>query len=583
MTDFDPRYTTRYPVFVPSKGRAKSALTVKRLIKDGVPFRLVVEPSEADEYRDRFPDANMLITPHDEMRLLGVRNWIRDLSIEEGHARHWQIDDNISKVYRLFRGRRLPANFGIALRTVEDFTDRYTNIGLSGMNYTMFTPDETPTPFYLNCHVYSCSLINNEMPYKWRLLYNDDTDLCLQVLSGGLCTVAVNVFNVQKIKTMVVRGGNTDDLYLGDGRVKMARALERVWPGIVTTERRFQRPQHVVKGSWRGFDTPLIRRDDINWDELPAVDEYGMKLVQVAEKIKSPDIERILREHGERHPEEQLEPLPVSSVLNAGAPGALALLLTLLAEEGWDPERLDRLAALSAQAIDAMKPPVSEPPGPLRDLQDRWEQSLAGDPDYSVYDHDDYLAELWGCWVVYSRTYLQTIARAGSFPPLGVQRILTPAGRIVDLGCGCGFSTAILAELFPDSDVHGTNLPDTIQTRVAVKLGARYDFEVHAEPAAVPGTGGLVFASEYFEHFPAPVDHLHEVLDALDPDRLLVANTFTAPAIGHFPTYLIDGAPADGKATNRAFNEALEARGYRKVPTKMWNQRPTLWARDQET
>lgn len=271
----------RYPVYVPSKDRWETCHTAKGLLRDGVPFYLVVEPAQADAYRAAFPAADLLVTPRDEMRLLGVRNWIRDHSEGLGARRHWQIDDNIWHFYRLYRGERLRANGNIALRVCEDFTDRYTNIGIAGLNYAMFASKQIRLPpYFLNCHVYSCSLINNEMPYRWRLTYNDDTDLCLQVLAGGLCTVALNVFLAQKIKTMVVPGGNTDQLYQGDGRLRMARALERQWPHNVEVYRRFGRAQHRIRGNWRNFDTPLIRRDDIDWDALPPVDNYGMTLEQ---------------------------------------------------------------------------------------------------------------------------------------------------------------------------------------------------------------------------------------------------------------------------------------------------------------
>jgi hypothetical protein len=52
-----------------------------------------------------------------------------------------------------------------------------------------------------------------------------------------------------------------------------------MWPGVVTVDRRFKRPQHVIRYAWRHFDTPLILRPD-----LPPIpegnDEYGLKLVQ---------------------------------------------------------------------------------------------------------------------------------------------------------------------------------------------------------------------------------------------------------------------------------------------------------------
>jgi hypothetical protein len=282
----------RYPVFVLSKGRWQNPLTAKFLLRDEVPFRLVVEPSEEAAYRDALPDADLLIAPHDRMGATGVRCFIRDVAIDEGWERHWQLDDNMLAVLRLYRGRRIRCNSSIGFRACEDFTDRYENIGVSGLNYDVFVPDDTPVPFYLNCHVYSCVLVWNRMPYRWRLPLNDDTDLCLQVLSAGLCTVNINVFMVAKMATMTMPGGQ-GSLYHGDGRLRMARTLEQAWPYVVETRRRFKRPQHVVRDGWRGFDTPLIRRSDVAWDELPAVDEYGAVLQQKAE-IRSPLVQRVV-------------------------------------------------------------------------------------------------------------------------------------------------------------------------------------------------------------------------------------------------------------------------------------------------
>lgn len=263
-----PEHPLRYPIFVLSKSRSHACQTVKFLLRDKVQFRLVVEPSEAETYRQAFPTADLLVMPRDNMRLLGARNWVRERSIEEGHDRHWQLDDNMRRMHRLHKSRRYPVNSRIAFSAMEQFTDRYTNIGISGPNYTMFGGSPNVPPFRLNVHVYSCSLINNRMPYTWRLLYNDDTDLCLQVLTGGLCTVQFNAFLVDKIVTMAVKGGNTDDLYRGDGRLAMSRSLEKQWPGIVTTTRRFGRPQHHIKNNWRDFKQPLIRRDDLDLDGL---------------------------------------------------------------------------------------------------------------------------------------------------------------------------------------------------------------------------------------------------------------------------------------------------------------------------
>lgn len=288
-----------YPVYVISKGRYDNCLTPKFLIEDEVPFYLVVEPQEADLYAARFGHERLKILPFSNLGLgsIPARNWVWEDSIENGHKRHWILDDNIYMIRHMYKRKRIRVKSGIAFNAIEDFTERYENIGISGMNYTTFVglgydAGRIP-PFYLNTHVYSCLLILNDLPYRWRGRYNEDTDLNLQVLTGGLCTVAFNSFMQSKAATMTMKGGNTDQLYKGDGRLEMARSLERQWPYAVKVSRRFQRPQHIVHDGWRKFDTQLIRRKDIDWDAI-ANKTYNMDLIQVADEVKSPRIAAML-------------------------------------------------------------------------------------------------------------------------------------------------------------------------------------------------------------------------------------------------------------------------------------------------
>jgi hypothetical protein len=300
----------RYPIFIPTRDRWQKdrRWTIKALLRDGVPFRAVVVPSQVKDYEPIVGKDRLLVLPNDKMILRDSRNWIRTFAEAEGHARHWQLDDNIKEFRRLYYGRRIPCHAGIALRVCEDLTDRYSNVGLSGLNYQMFVPAETPVPFYLNVHVYSCTLVNHAMPYRWRLIYNDDTDICLQALTQGWCTILVNAFMADKLRTMRVQGGNTNALYTSEeegdsrntqGRFEMARVLERAWPGIVSVRWRFQRAQHVI--NWRSFTTPLRLREDFDAAALPPVDEYGMTLRQAKPEIKSPAIRELLVRYHEEN------------------------------------------------------------------------------------------------------------------------------------------------------------------------------------------------------------------------------------------------------------------------------------------
>jgi hypothetical protein len=282
------RLNPKYPVYIISKGRWDSRLTVKALTAMGVPFRVVVEPTEYDQYAAVIPADQILTLPFHDLGQGSVpaRNWVWDHATAEGHDRHWIMDDNILAFYRLNRNRKLRISSGNMIRAVEDFVDRYTNVPMAGPHYHTFARARIPykLPFYLNHRVYSCILLTNKTDMRWRGIYNEDTDLSLRFLKAGKCTVLFLAFIIHKMATMTMKGGNTEMLYKldreRDGRYLMAESLRRQHPDVVRITRRFGRWQHLV--DYRPFrNNRLIRRADVvlpDADSPDAVNEYGMRL-----------------------------------------------------------------------------------------------------------------------------------------------------------------------------------------------------------------------------------------------------------------------------------------------------------------
>ena len=215
-----------------------------------------------------------------------------------------------------------------------------------------------------------------------------------------------------------------------------------------------------------------------------------------------------------------------------------------------------------------------------QELEEQWYKSLANDqPDWSVYGTDYYLGELWACWIIYSRTYLRNILIPRSLPPDGIVADLGQIQTIIDLGCGFGYTTAALREIFPNAEIIATNLDGIIQTDLAKKMGRRYNFHVVSGIEKIELQADLIFASEYFEHIYRPLDHLREIINILNPQAFLIASAFNARAIGHFQHYDIDGKRLGGKSTSRLFNAELRRLDYKKIKTRLWNNRPSYWKR----
>ena len=276
----------KYPVYIPSKGRADDMMTANMFDKYHVPYRVVVQPDQVEAYakwKDR-----LLVLPEDGKGLVYARNWIKDHSIAEGHERHWQFDDDIKYMLRVVRGDRVPIAANDALALAEEFTDRYENVAISSFNSAFFVPSrygltDTPNqpPFYLNVRCYTCFLINNVLANRWRNRYNEDTDMTLQALADGWCTILFNAFLIWTVNTMTHKGGQTS-IYVNDGRLRMADQLKTMWPGTVDITRRHGRPQHIIEHDWRRFTTKLKRKEDV---VIPTDDSHrGLTLKPVAQK-----------------------------------------------------------------------------------------------------------------------------------------------------------------------------------------------------------------------------------------------------------------------------------------------------------
>lgn len=271
----------KYPVYIISKGRWESRLTSKALEKIGVPYSIVIEPQEFTAYASVINPAKILRLPFSNLGQgsIPARNWVWEHAITTGATHHWILDDNIQGFYRLHYNLKTPVASGTIFRVTEDFIGRYENVAQAGFNYFMFASRKTKIPpFYLNTRIYSCILLRNDLPYRWRGRYNEDTDLSLRILKDGWCTILFNAFLARKSQTMTMKGGNSDELYQDQGRLAMAESLAEQHPDVARVSYKWGRPQHHV--DYTPFRRNKLRlKPDV---EIPeGVNNYGMVLQEL--------------------------------------------------------------------------------------------------------------------------------------------------------------------------------------------------------------------------------------------------------------------------------------------------------------
>ena len=216
-------------------------------------------------------------------------------------------------------------------------------------------------------------------------------------------------------------------------------------------------------------------------------------------------------------------------------------------------------------------------------MEDRWYQSLrpGGQSDYGIYNDEYYFTDLWACWSTYSRKYLKTIDKPGSLTEhTSIRDLLTDINTAVDMGCGIGYSTAALRQLFPQARVLGYNLADSPQSGFCERMSQRYGFELVHSIEAIPVVDFL-FASEYYEHIYTALDEINHIARQQRPRFLYLASSFNTRAPGHFTEYKSLGhpEPIDQSQISRTFNRLLEDLGYERIRTRNWNNKPTLWRR----
>lgn len=249
-----------YPIFIPSRGRFDRSLSLTANLLDAsrVHFFLVVEPQEQESYERAFGAHRILVLPfRDRGHVAPARNWIKQHSLSQGDRRHWQIDDNVKIIKRYDGKKGRAAEPGAALRSCEDFVDRYSNIAIAGLRNGAYvwTSD---SPFAINQQTYCCVLVDNLIPIEWRGIA-EDTDYSLQVLTMGYCTVLFNAFFFEKPKRMTMKGGNTDTVYAKNGLLEQALDLQRRWPQDVKIVKRYGEDRMSLGHTWRRFKQQLQR------------------------------------------------------------------------------------------------------------------------------------------------------------------------------------------------------------------------------------------------------------------------------------------------------------------------------------
>lgn len=288
----DKKSLPQFPVYIISKGRWEKRPTADMLEKLGIPYFIVVEPNEYSKYKEvckgkvlrlpkKYQEEYDTFWEDDDGRTGpgAARNFCWDHSIKNGHEWHWVLDDNIEVMMRFNNNLKIKCRTPAIFTAMEKFVLRYENVAIAGPHYSFFIAEKSYYPPYVaNTRIYSFLLIRNDIPYRWRGRYNEDTDLSLRALKDGWCTIQFNAFLGRKMATQVLRGGNSAEFYDDEGTFNKSKMLEEMHPDVAKLSRRYGRDHHYV--DYRMFKGNKLKRKS-GLKLKKGNDEFGMVLKEL--------------------------------------------------------------------------------------------------------------------------------------------------------------------------------------------------------------------------------------------------------------------------------------------------------------
>jgi hypothetical protein len=204
----------QFPIYIPSKGRYE-CITAKQLIKMNIPFKIVIEPQDLDDYQKKWKD--LLILNRNDMGISYVRQAIINYAKSNHQKWIWIIDDDITEWwYRAGNDGCIKTNIS-CLKEVETNILNHPEkdiIGQVGLYHCVWACKKNCSiPFISEnvgiVQVVAFNLPNINIKYDSDLNGMEDQDLTLRLLKSGIKTLRYNHFSFKTFN----KGSNKGGLY----------------------------------------------------------------------------------------------------------------------------------------------------------------------------------------------------------------------------------------------------------------------------------------------------------------------------------------------------------------------------------
>lgn len=227
----------------------------------GIKYFLVVEDQDYANYVEAFGSKKVLKLNGSNFGCVAhARNFIKNHALINGHEYHWQMDDDINKIYYHSGGTELSNDVNFVMSNVEKFIGRFKNVGAASLSASAFGKLATK-PYSINNLPYTVSIIRSDLPYQYTPGMVEDLDFAFQILSSKYwCTIRFSAFLFAWKGTGTRKGGYTE-IDANEGRKQRQQALINKWPQMdMSIIQKYKASSLKTAHIWRRFTQPLLSK-----------------------------------------------------------------------------------------------------------------------------------------------------------------------------------------------------------------------------------------------------------------------------------------------------------------------------------
>lgn len=263
------KYINKYPICIISKGRAKTCTTHKLFESFGIDYYYMVEPQDYQKYVDIFGQEKVINIKENDKGIYYVRNFCIEWSKNNGHEKHWQIDDDLRGLFfrnmnevKGFRDREKINNPLKMLFEIESFSDNCTNFGGACLTHDGFAFSKK-RDIDLNKMIYCFQLLNNNIQARYQPRTSEDVDFSVRILKENLVTMVFNKYSFSTPSSGSVEGGCNDSIdYINNGRKTRNLKLVETYPEWFTEYEKNGQSEIKPSRIWKTFQQRPIYKND---------------------------------------------------------------------------------------------------------------------------------------------------------------------------------------------------------------------------------------------------------------------------------------------------------------------------------